>query len=185
MEQKLRDIYKKVSMCESCELCSTRTNVVFGSGDEKAAIMFVGEAPGENEDLCGLPFVGRAGKLLDKYLLEAGISRDNIYITNILKCRPPKNRDPEKQEENACIGYLEEQIEAINPRVIVCLGRIAAMRLIKPNFKISVERGLWFSRNGRDICAVYHPSYLLRDPRKHDDMLADLLKIKDKILQLN
>jgi len=143
--------------------------------------MFIGEAPGENEDLSGEPFVGRAGKLLDKLLIEAGISKEDVYITNILKCRPPKNRDPKPCEADCCMPFLNRQIEILNPRVIVCLGRISAMRLINPKFKISCERGIWFLRDGRDICAVYHPSFILRDPRKHDDMLGDLIKIREKI----
>ncbi len=185
MNSDLNIVYKEACSCTTCDLCKSRTNTVFGSGSENARVMFVGEAPGENEDITGLPFVGRAGKLLDKYLYEAGIPRDDVYITNILKCRPPKNRDPKPAEEDSCISFLERQIEIINPKVIVCLGRISAMRLINPKFKISLEHGVWFQRNNRDICAVYHPSFLLRDPRKHDVMLGDLLKIKEKMETIN
>lgn len=185
MNSDLSIVYKKACNCVSCELCHSRTNTVFGTGSETARIMFVGEAPGENEDLSGVPFVGRAGKLLDKYLCEAGIMREDVYITNILKCRPPKNRDPKPSEEDSCTVFLRQQIEIINPKVIVCLGRISAMRLINPKFKISTEHGVWFSRDNRDICAVYHPSFLLRDPRKHDEMLDDLIKIKEKINTIN
>jgi DNA polymerase len=184
MNSKLSILYKEACDCVSCGLCHSRTNTVFGSGSENARVLFVGEAPGEKEDLSGMPFVGRAGKLLDKYLCEAAIEREDVYITNILKCRPPKNRDPRPSEEDSCISFLERQIEIINPRVIVCLGRISAMRLINPKFKISVEHGVWFQRNNRDICAIYHPSFLLRDPRKHDVMLCDLLKIKEKMTSI-
>ena len=141
--------------------------------------MFVGEAPGENEDLTGEPFVGRAGKLFDKYLDAVGIKRENIYIANILKCRPPKNRDPQKDEEEACMGFLREQVRIINPSLIVCLGRISAMRLIKPDFKITAEHGVFFEKGKFMMTAVYHPSALLRDPHKKDDMLKDMEKIKE------
>ncbi len=164
--------------CEKCALSATRTNCVFGTGNKNARLMFVGEAPGEKEDLSGIPFVGAAGKLLDRFLEAVDIPREDVYIANILKCRPPKNRDPLPIEEDACIGYLDEQIRLINPELIVCLGRISAMRLIKPDFKITKEHGLWFERDGKRICAVYHPSALLRDPHKKEDMLVDMKKIK-------
>ncbi len=164
--------------CQKCALGATRTNCVFGTGSRNARLMFIGEAPGEKEDLSGIPFVGAAGKLLDRFLEAVDIPREDVYIANILKCRPPKNRDPLPAEEDACIGYLEEQIRLINPDIMVCLGRISAMRLIKPDFKITKEHGVWFSRDGRRICAVYHPSALLRDPHKKEDMLTDMKAIK-------
>lgn len=171
MLEKLR---AECAACHKCPLGDTRTNSVFGTGSEKARLMFVGEAPGEKEDLSGIPFVGAAGKLLDRFLEAVDIAREDVYIANILKCRPPKNRDPLPAEEDACIGYLNEQIRIINPEIIVCLGRISAMRLIKPDFKITKEHGVWFERDGRRICAVYHPSALLRDPHKKEDMLKDM-----------
>jgi DNA polymerase len=143
--------------------------------------MFIGEAPGESEDLSGIPFVGRAGKLFDKFLIAVGINRDDVYIANILKCRPPQNRDPKPEEEDMCIQYLNEQIEAIKPRFVVCLGRIAAMRLIDPNFRIMVEHGKWFTREKYEICAVLHPSAVLRDPRKNELMLKDMMDIREKV----
>ena len=143
--------------------------------------MFVGEAPGEQEDLSGVPFVGRAGQLLDKFLYAVDIDRNDVYIANILKCRPPKNRDPLPEEEDMCIDYLRRQVALINPKVIVCLGRISAMRLIKPDFKITQEHGVWFKKGGYLMTAVYHPAALLRDPRKKEDMLEDMKKIKAKI----
>ena len=139
--------------------------------------MFVGEAPGEQEDLSGVPFVGRAGKLFDKYLEAVGISRDEIYIANMLKCRPPKNRDPLPAEQDICISYLREQVRLIQPKLIVCLGRISAMRLISPDYKITKEHGIWVKKGNYDMTAVYHPSLLLRDPRKKDDMLADMMEV--------
>lgn len=167
--------------CERCELCKTRTNCVFGVGNINADIMFVGEAPGQQEDLSGTPFVGRAGQLLDKYLYAIDVNREDVYIANILKCRPPQNRDPRPDEEEACIDYLREQVKLINPKVIVCLGRISAMKLIKPDFKITQEHGMWFKKGNYLMTAVYHPAALLRDPRKKEDMLRDMQKIKEKI----
>ncbi len=170
--------------CEKCELCKTRTNCVFGVGNINADIMFVGEAPGQQEDLSGTPFVGRAGQLLDKYLYAIDIKREDVYIANILKCRPPQNRDPRPDEEEACIDYLREQVKLINPKVIVCLGRISAMKLIKPDFKITQEHGMWFKKGNYLMTAVYHPAALLRDPRKKEDMLRDMQRIKEKIQEI-
>ena len=171
--------------CHKCALGGTRTNCVFGTGSRTAELMFVGEAPGEQEDLSGIPFVGRAGKLLNEFLDAVDIPREKVYIANILKCRPPQNRDPSPAEEEACIGYLYEQMRLIRPKVIVCLGRIAAMKLIKPDFRITKEHGEWFLKNGCLMTAVYHPAYLLRDPRKKNDMLLDMQRLKSKLDELN
>jgi DNA polymerase len=179
----LSEIKKKCESCERCPLHETRTNCVFGTGDENAKIMFVGEAPGEKEDLSGVPFVGRAGQLLDKFLEAVDISRSDVYIANILKCRPPKNRDPLPEEEAQCIDYLREQVAAVNPKIIVCLGRISAMKLIKPDFKITQEHGEWFKKGNYLMTAVYHPAALLRDPRKKEDMLVDMQRIKAKLTE--
>ena len=167
--------------CNACALANTRTNVVFGDGFEGAEILFIGEGPGQHEDEQGLPFVGASGKLLDKYLDAIGLSMDDAYIANILKCRPPKNRDPLPEEENACMDFLRRQVKLIQPKIIVCLGRISAMRLIKPDFKITVEHGKWFKKGDFLITAVYHPALLLRDPRKKEDMLLDLKEIKNQL----
>lgn len=172
------ELYAKCNMCTVCPLHETKTNTVFGKGCKTADILFVGEAPGEKEDLQGEPFVGASGKLLDKYFEAVDLTLDDIYVANILKCRPPKNRDPLPAEEDACIGYLREQFKLIEPKMIVCLGRIAAMRLIKPDFKITAEHGKWFKKGGYLFTAVYHPSALLRDPRKKADMLADFAEIR-------
>lgn len=180
----LEEIKKECEECRLCPLCQTRTNTVFGVGNPNSKLMFVGEAPGEQEDISGIPFVGAAGKLFDKYLAAVGISREDIYIANILKCRPPKNRDPKPEEEDLCIEYLRGQVRAIKPKMIVCLGRIAAMRLIKPDFKITSEHGAWFKKGNFEICAVYHPSALLRDPRKKDDMLRDMMNIAERYKSL-
>lgn len=170
--------------CRACPLGSTRTNNVFGTGNRGASLMFVGEAPGADEDATGVPFVGRAGQLLDRYLLATDLPRDQVYIANILKCRPPHNRDPESGEEDACITHLREQFRLIRPKVLVCLGRIAAMRLIKEDFRITREHGQWFCKNGVWMMAVYHPSALLRDATKREDMLRDLHEVRRKLEEL-
>lgn len=174
------ELEKSCKSCEKCSLCKTRTNVVFGAGDKNAKIMFIGEAPGESEDLSGTPFVGRAGKLFDKYLEAVDIPRESVYIANMLKCRPPKNRDPLPEEEDACINNLRAQLALIKPKIIVCLGRVAAKRLIKEDFRITQEHGKWFKKGSYDMCAVYHPSALLRDVSKREDMLRDMWEIKKK-----
>ena len=169
------------SNCQNCQLHKTRTNVVFGIGRKDADIMFIGEGPGEQEDLQGEPFVGPAGKLLDDMLSIIDLDRTNCYIANIVKCRPPYNRDPEEHEEQACIGYLLNQIELIQPRIIVCLGRVAARCFIDPSYRISKEHGIWIDRDGYWITAIYHPSALLRDPSKRPETFEDLLSIREKI----
>ena len=177
----LEHLAETVRHCRCCPLCETRLNAVPGEGAPRARLMFIGEGPGADEDRQGRPFVGPAGQLLDKMLYAVDISREDVYIANILKCRPPKNRDPLPAEEDACIGYLREQVALINPKVIVCLGRISAMRLIKPDFKITQEHGQWFKKGNYLMTAVYHPAAVLRDPRKKEDMLEDIKKIKEKI----
>ncbi|MBO4770710.1 MAG: uracil-DNA glycosylase [Clostridia bacterium] len=173
------ELEEKCAKCTLCGLSETRTNTVFGCGDRKSRIMFVGEAPGEHEDLEGVPFVGRAGKLLDDYFKALEIDREKVYICNILKCRPPKNRDPLPAEEDACMDYLRWQVRLINPKYIVCLGRIAAQRLIGPDFKMTVDHGKWFAKGPFYVCGVFHPSYLLRNPAgKKEEMLTDLKMIK-------
>ena len=146
--------------CRRCQLCETRTNVVFGVGPENAKVMFIGEGPGENEDLQGEPFVGRGGKLLDDMLELIDLDRTKVYIANMVKCRPPKNRDPLPTEQAACAQWLDAQLRLINPSIIVCLGRIAAMRFIRPDFKITKEHGKWFDKDGRKVMALYHPAAL-------------------------
>jgi DNA polymerase len=157
---------------------------VFGVGNRNADLMFVGEAPGQAEDEQGIPFVGAAGKLLDRYLFAVDIPRESVYIANILKCRPPHNRDPLPEEEDACIGYLREQVKLIQPKIIVCLGRISAMRLIKPDFRITREHGVFVRKGGCLMTAVYHPAALLRDASKKEEMLLDFEKIKAQLDRL-
>ena len=173
------------SDCTRCGLCQTRTNVVFGVGPEDADIMFVGEGPGEQEDLKGEPFVGPAGQLLDDMLSIIDLDRTkNCYIANIVKCRPPHNRDPLETEQDACIGYLRNQVALIKPKIIVCLGRIAAMRLIHPEFRITRQHGQWTEKNGIWMSAIYHPSALLRDVSKRPETFDDLLSLRDKIREV-
>ena len=171
--------------CNACPLHTTRTNCVFGVGNPEARLMFVGEAPGEQEDLTGTPFVGRAGQLLDKFLFAVDLTREDVYIANILKCRPPHNRDPLPAEEEACIGYLRDQVRLVSPRIIVCLGRIAASRLIKPDFRITREHGVWFEKGPFAMTAVYHPAALLRNPSQKDAMLTDMKAIRARLDSLN
>ena len=170
--------------CNRCSLCATRTNVVFGVGPADAEVLFVGEGPGQQEDLTGQPFVGPAGQLLDDMLSIIGMGRHNCYIANIVKCRPPKNRDPLQIEQEACIPWLRKQTKLLRPKIIVCLGRIAAMKLIKEDFKITREHGLWFEKGGIWFFAMYHPSALLRDENKRPDTFRDLKKLQAKVLEL-
>ena len=172
--------------CRKCGLCETRHNVVFGIGREDADVMFVGEGPGEQEDLKGEPFVGPAGQLLDDMLSIIDLDRKaNCYIANIVKCRPPRNRDPLETEQDACIGYLRNQVALIKPKIIVCLGRIAAKRLIDADYRITRQHGQWVNKNGIWMTAIYHPSALLRDETKKRDAWEDFKKIRDKLAELN
>ena len=171
--------------CRRCELCTDRTHVVFGQGTQTAEVLFVGEGPGQSEDEQGLPFVGRSGQLLDKYLFAIDLDRSkNCYIANIVKCRPPQNRDPLNTEQDACIGYLRNQAALIRPKIIVCLGRIAAMRIIKEDFKITKEHGQWFEKSGVQMMALFHPAAILRDPRRRPETFEDLKKLQAKIQEI-
>ena len=170
--------------CQKCELAKTRQNVVFGVGPTNAEVLFVGEGPGGQEDLQGEPFVGPAGQLLDDMLSIIGLGRHNCYIANIVKCRPPQNRDPLPHEQEACIGYLRAQTKLLQPKIIVCLGRIAAMKLIKEDFKITKEHGVWFERGGIRFIALYHPSALLRDVAKRPETFRDLKALQKMVLEL-
>ena len=171
--------------CTRCGLCETRHNVVFGVGSREADVMFVGEGPGEQEDLTGVPFVGPAGKLLDDMLSIIDLDRNtNCYIANIVKCRPPRNRDPLETEQDACIEYLRNQVALVKPKIIVCLGRIAAKRLIDADFRITRQHGTWVERNGVWMSAIYHPSALLRDVSKRPETFDDLLSLREKIKEV-
>ncbi|MCI8497577.1 MAG: uracil-DNA glycosylase [Clostridiales bacterium] len=170
--------------CRKCALCEGRNNVVFGVGNEQAEVLFVGEGPGQQEDLKGEPFVGRAGQLLDKFLDAVGMSRKSVYIANIVKCRPPENRDPRPEEQEACIGWLRNQVALMRPKIIVCLGRIAAMKLIKPDFKVTREHGQFFEKNGVLMMGTFHPAALLRNPSQKPGAFEDFVALRDKVRQL-
>ena len=177
-------LYEECIHCQKCGLAETRTNVVFGEGDRDAEVMFIGEGPGEQEDRTGRPFVGRAGQLLDDMLAMIDLKREKVFIGNIVKCRPPRNRDPLNVEQDACIGYLRNQVALLKPKIIVCLGRIAAMKLIKEDFKITREHGQWIEKAGVWMMAMYHPSALLRDPRKRPESFEDLKSLQAKIREV-
>lgn len=167
--------------CHECALCQTRQHVVFGVGNPRAEILLVGEGPGANEDEQGIPFVGRAGLFLDDMLAIIGLDRTMVYIANIVKCRPPGNRDPLNVEQDACIGYLRRQIALIQPKILICLGRIAAMRFISDKFRITKEHGTWNDIDGMRVMAMYHPSALLRDPSKRPETFDDLKSLQREI----
>ncbi len=176
---KFEELRKACLNCEKCELCRTRTNVVFGVGNENTEVMFIGEGPGQNEDLQGEPFVGRAGKLLDQMLDMIGLSRQDIYIANMVKCRPPQNRDPLPEEQEACADWLKQQIETINPKLIVCLGRIAAKKFIGKDFMVTKQHGEFFDMDSRKVMGTFHPAALLRNPNQKPEAFEDFFAIAD------
>ena len=163
--------------CTRCKLHSTRHNIVFGDGNPKAELVFVGEGPGADEDAQGLPFIGRAGKLLTQMIEAMGLQRKDVYICNVVKCRPPENRQPEEDEVRACSPFLMRQIDVIAPKVIVCLGAVAAKTLLQTNRGISQFRGEWLEFRGRKLLATYHPAYLLRNPPAKSEVWKDLQKV--------
>jgi len=174
----LEELRRDCLQCTRCPLCETRHNVVFGVGPENAEVMLIGEGPGENEDLQGEPFVGAAGQFLDEMLSIIGLSRRNCYIANIVKCRPPHNRDPLNAEQENCREWLTAQLQLISPKIIVCLGRIAAMQFIRPDFRITREHGQWTEIDGTWRMAMYHPSALLRDVDKRPETFRDLKSLQ-------
>ena len=168
--------------CTACPLAATRKNVVFGVGNPAAEVLFVGEGPGANEDEQGEPFVGRAEQLLDKMLAAVGLSRQhNIYIANMVKCRPPQNRDPLPEEQDACLHWLKAQTALLRPKILVCLGRVAACRLIAPDFKVTRQHGEFFEKKGMLLMGTLHPAALLRTPSQKPDAFEDFLKLREKI----
>jgi len=171
--------------CMECELGATRTNLVFGVGNPQAEVLFIGEGPGEQEDRKGEPFVGRSGQLLDKYLAAIDLDRHkNIYIANMVKCRPPGNRDPKPEEQDLCLRWLTRQVQLMQPKIIVCLGRISAQRIIAKDFKVTKDHGKFFERNGILRMATFHPAALLRNPTQKPDALEDFLALRDKITEI-
>ena len=182
----LEQLKKDIQGCKKCDLAKNRTNIVFGNGNEKARLMLIGEGPGKDEDLQGVPFVGSAGQLLNKILEAADINRDDVYIANIVKCRPPNNRVPNRKEVVACLPWLWQQLEIIKPKIIVLLGSTALKNLIKPDALITKFRGEWMiSKSGVKIMPTYHPAALLRDPSKKKQVWEDFKKIRDEYKKIN
>lgn len=178
------DLEQYCHSCQRCALATTRTNVVIGVGNKNADIMLVGEGPGYHEDMQGVPFVGAAGQLLDKMLAAISLDRNSVYIANVVKCRPPQNRDPLPEEQAACLDYLRCQYLLVRPKILVCLGRIAAKALISSDFRITKQRGIWFDKKGCAMIATYHPSALLRDPSKKAEAWEDLKQVRKKLDEL-
>jgi uracil-DNA glycosylase family 4 len=178
------ELKKYVESCMRCPLSQTRNKAVMGRGSLKSQVLFIAEAPGQNEDRDGIPFTGRSGELLDRLLAEAGMSRGEIYLTNIVKCHPERNRDPKPEEQEACMPYLKYETWLLRPRIIVCLGRIAAQRIIRPDYRITREHGTFIFRKNTWLTAVYHPSALLRDETKIPETIADLRAIQKKLEEL-
>ncbi|MFP4457827.1 MAG: uracil-DNA glycosylase family protein [Clostridia bacterium] len=178
------ELNKVIQNCHKCNLSQARTHVVIGQGNKKADLLIVGEGPGKNEDLQGEPFVGKAGQLLDKILEAVQLSRSEVYITNIVKCRPPDNRDPKTEEKESCLPYLRAQFLLIRPKIILCLGRIAAQTLIDPSFKITKQHGEWFEKKNVYMMATFHPAALLRDPSRKRAVWEDMQKLKAKYDEL-
>lgn len=181
----LQTLQSECLACRRCSLCESRTNVVFGQGAPDAEVLFVGEGPGANEDAQGFPFVGRSGQLLDHYLEAVDLSRSkNVYIANIVKCRPPKNRDPLPEESAACLPWLRQQFQLLRPKIIVCLGRIAAQQLIEPGFSVTRDHGKFFNKHGTLFMATYHPAALLRYPVNKPAVFGDFVALREKISQV-
>ena len=171
--------------CTGCGLCETRTNVVFGDGVSDAEVLFVGEGPGQNEDEQGLPFVGRSGALLDSYLHAVDLDRkENVFIANIVKCRPPKNRDPLPEERAACLPWLREQFRLLRPKIVICLGRIAAQQMIRPDFSVTREHGQFFDKDGVLFMGTFHPAALLRNPNNKPVAFEDCVALREKIREI-
>ena len=177
MYQSWEELENECKNCTKCKLCNNRHNVVIGAGNKSAKIMFIGEGPGADEDMQGIPFVGKAGKLMDKAFEGVGIKRDEVYIANIVKCRPPNNRNPEYEEADACKEYLESQIKLVNPEIIVLLGGIALKNILGKEYGITASRGKWFEKDRIKYLPTFHPAALLRDETKKIDFWNDLKKL--------
>lgn len=180
----LESLASTAAGCTLCRLSEKRQTVVFGEGDPKAGVMFIGEGPGAEEDRTGRPFVGQAGKLLDRMIFAMGFERDEVYIANVVKCRPPGNRDPKDDEVAACADYLDRQIDLIEPAVIVALGKPASRRLTGTNKPMGALRGRWSSYRGTPLMPVFHPAYLLRNPVAKRAVWEDLKRVREKLREL-
>ena len=180
MYESIEELKESINNCKKCKLCKTRTNIVFGVGNPNADIMFIGEGPGGEEDRLGEPFVGKAGQLMNKAFDIVGIKREEVYIANIVKCRPPQNRDPEEDEIKACMDYLRNQVVIIKPKIIVLLGRIALQNILGQEYKITASRGKWVEKKGIMYMPTWHPAALLRDETKKIEFLNDLKKVVER-----
>ena len=180
MFKNMEDLKEAINNCNKCKLCKNRKNIVFGVGNENAKIMFIGEGPGADEDLKGIPFVGKAGKLMDKAFFALGIKKEDVYIANIVKCRPPNNRDPEPDEVVECINYLRNQVIIIKPKIIVLLGRVALNNVLGQEYKITASRGKWIEKKGILYMPTWHPAALFRDENKKIDFIKDLKQVIQK-----
>ena len=177
MYEKMEELIEQIKNCNKCKLCNTRQNIVFGCGNVNANLMFIGEGPGADEDMQGEPFVGKAGKLMNNAFDIVGIKREDVYIANIVKCRPPNNRDPEQDEVASCINYLRNQVMIIKPKIIVLLGRIALTNILGQDYKITASRGKWVEKKGIRYMPTWHPAALLRDETKKIDFINDLKEV--------
>ena len=181
----LSELEAIVQRCNRCPLSKTRTNAVFGEGSKENIIMFIGEGPGYHEDKQGRPFVGKAGILFDKMLAAINLTRADVYITNIVKCRPPNNRNPLAEESEKCIDFLRWQVKIVDPDIIICLGAVAAKNIIEKDFKITENRGIWYKRGKFNIMATYHPAAILRDSNKKIDAWEDFKSIRNMYIELS
>ena len=185
MYKSWNELERDCKECTRCGLCEGRKNVVFGIGNTESRVMLVGEGPGEQEDLQGKPFVGKSGQLLDRYLSLIDLDRNkNIYIANMVKCRPPQNRDPKPEETEMCLPWLRNQVKIIRPQIVVCLGRIAAQRLISPDFRVTRQHGEFIAKGSMLFMGTFHPAALLRNPAQKADALSDFRNLRAKIEEL-
>lgn len=175
------ELEKSIKNCSKCKLCQNRTNIVFGTGNKQADIMLIGEGPGADEDIQGEPFVGRAGQLMNMAFLTLGIKREDVYIANIVKCRPPSNRNPEQDEAQACMDYLRNQVVLVKPKIIVLLGNVALKNILGSEYSITASRGKWMEKRGIYYMPTWHPAALLRDENKKIDFINDLKLVLNKM----
>ncbi|MFQ9297179.1 MAG: uracil-DNA glycosylase [Clostridia bacterium] len=181
MYETMEEVKESIKDCKKCKLCTGRKNIVFGVGNKNADIMFIGEGPGADEDAQGIPFVGKAGQLMNKAFDAVGIEREEVYIANIVKCRPPNNRDPEPDEVLSCINYLRNQVMIVKPKIIVLLGRISLQNILGKEYKITASRGKWVEKKGILYMPTWHPAALLRDETKKIDFIRDLKEVINKL----
>ena len=181
MYETFEELKESIKNCQKCKLCKNRTNIVFGTGNENADIMFIGEGPGADEDAQGIPFVGKAGKLMNNAFEGIGINREEVYIANIVKCRPPGNRNPENDEVISCIDYLRNQVVLVKPKIVVVLGSVALKAILGDEYSITKTRGKWIEKKGIRYMPTFHPAALLRDEKKKIDFWNDLREVKKLI----